>query len=400
MRRNSRVLVGITGGIAAYKSPDLVRRLVERGGDVRVVMTDAACEFITPLTLQAVSGHPVHQHLLDAEAESGMGHIELARWAETIVIAPATANFIAKMVKGDADDLLAALVLAADAEIAVAPAMNQKMWQNQATQRNLAQLKARGIRIIGPAEGGQACGDVGLGRMSEPDAIAQELLGDGVPKLLAGTQVVVTAGPTWEAIDPVRGITNHSSGKMGFALAEAARDFGARATLIAGPVKLETPLGVTRIDVVSAVDMLEAVLANIAAVDMFVGVAAVTDYRPAANAKHKIKKDKQAMQFDLVRNPDILSTVAALDDPPFTIGFSAETERVDEHAKSKLKDKHINMIVANDVGGADGAFGNTHNQATVHYPGKSIPLKRNDKYGLSVRILEIAVSLWKGTATE
>ena len=398
MRRNSRILVGVTGGIAAYKSPDLVRRLVERGGDARVVMTEAACEFITPLTLQAVSGHPVHQYLLDAEAESGMSHIDLARWAEIIVVAPATANFIAKMASGKADDLLTALILASEAEIVVAPAMNRQMWQNRATQDNLAELKKRGVRVIGPAAGGQACGEVGLGRMSEPDEIAQELLGDGVPKLLAGAHVVLTAGPTWEAIDPVRGITNHSSGKMGFALAEAARDFGAQVTLISGPVQLETPPGIKRIDVVSAQDMLKAVQQHIGQADMFVGVAAVSDYRPASSAKQKIKKNKETMELELVKNPDILSTVAALDNPPFTIGFAAETESIDENARSKLKNKQVNMIVANDVGDEGGVFGNQYNEVTVHCLDQSISLGRHDKYGLAASILEIAVSLRENKA--
>ncbi|MCY4227960.1 MAG: bifunctional phosphopantothenoylcysteine decarboxylase/phosphopantothenate--cysteine ligase CoaBC [Gammaproteobacteria bacterium] len=397
MRRNRRVLVGITGGIAAYKSPDLVRRLIDRGGDVRVVMTEAACEFITPLTLQAVSGHPVHQCLLDAEAESGMGHIELARWAEIIVIAPGTANFIASMASGKADDLLTTLILASEAEIAVAPAMNRQMWQNPATRVNLEVLKRRGVRIIGPAEGGQACGEVGLGRMSEPDDVAQELLGDGAPKLLAGVRIMLTAGPTWEAIDPVRGITNRSSGKMGFALAEAARDFGAEVALITGPVGLETPSGVERIDVMSAQDMLDAVQEHVSTADMFIGVAAVSDYRPVMSAENKIKKDAEFMQLKLARTPDILRSVAELENPPFTVGFAAETECIDQNAKAKLASKKINMIVANNVAGKEGAFGNDYNEVTVHTCDESMPIGRNDKYGLSVTILEIAASLWKKT---
>ncbi len=395
MRKNRRVLVGITGGIAAYKSPDLVRRLMDRGGDVRVVMTEAACEFITPLTLQAVSGHPVHRCLLDAEAESGMGHIELARWAEIMVIAPGTANFIASMANGKADDLLTSLILASEAEIAVAPAMNRQMWQNPATQDNLQTLRRRGVRIIGPAEGGQACGEVGLGRMSEPDEIARELLGDGVPKLLTGACITLTAGPTWEAIDPVRGITNRSSGKMGFALAEAARDFGAEVTLISGPVALETPSGVERIDVVSAQDMLDRVQEHIGNTDMFIGVAAVSDYRPVLSAENKIKKDRDSMELKLIRTPDILRSVAEIENPPFTVGFAAETERIDQHARSKLVSKKVNMIVANNVAGKEGAFGNDYNTVTVHTHDKSMSIDRNDKYGLSVKILEIAVSLWK-----
>ena len=395
MRRNRRVVVGITGGIAAYKSPDLVRRLIERGGDVRVVMTEAACEFITPLTLQAVSGHPVHKCLLDAESESGMGHIDLARWAEIIVVAPGTANFLASMVNGKADDLLTTLILASEAEIAVAPAMNRQMWQNPVTQHNLKLLKQRGVRIVGPSEGGQACGEVGLGRMSEPDEIARELLGDGVPKLLAGMRITLTAGPTWEAIDPVRGITNRSSGKMGFALAQAARDFGAEVTLISGPVELDTPSGVERIDVVSAQDMLDRVREHISSTDMFIGVAAVSDYRPVSSAENKIKKNMESMELQLVRTPDILRSVAELENPPFTVGFAAETERIDQHAKSKLASKKVNLIVANNVAGKEGAFGNDYNEVTVHTHDKSIPIGRNDKYGLAVKILEIAASLCK-----
>ncbi|MCY4050473.1 MAG: bifunctional phosphopantothenoylcysteine decarboxylase/phosphopantothenate--cysteine ligase CoaBC [Gammaproteobacteria bacterium] len=395
MRKNKQVLVGITGGIAAYKSPDLVRRLMDRGADVRVVMTESACEFITPLTLQAVSGHPVHQHLLDAEAESGMGHIELARWAEMIVIAPSTANFIAKMATGKADDLLTTLILASKAEIVVAPAMNRQMWQNPTTQENLETLIERGVRIIGPAEGGQACGEIGLGRMTEPDEIAQELLGDGIPKSLTGVRVVLTAGPTWEAIDPVRGITNRSSGKMGFALAEAASDFGAEIILISGPVSLETPQGVERINVVSSQDMFTAVHEHITNADIFIGVAAVSDYRPVMISEQKIKKVEDSMELKLVRNPDILRSVAELEDPPFTVGFAAETECIDENARIKLTNKRIDMIVANNVAGEEGAFDNDCNQITVHTENQSIPIERKSKYQLSVELLEIIVSLWE-----
>ncbi len=398
MRRNRRVLVGVTGGIAAYKTPDLVRRLAERGGDVRVVMTEAACEFITPLTLQAVSGHPVHRFLLDAEAESGMSHIELARWAELIVIAPGTANFIAGMAGGKAGDLLTTLILASEAEIAVAPAMNRQMWQNSATRDNLETLRQRGVLIIGPGEGGQACGEIGLGRMKEPDDIAQELLGDGMPKLLAGVRVVLTAGPTWEAIDPVRGITNRSSGKMGFALAEAARDFGAEVTLVCGPVERASPPGIKRVDVISALDMFKAVQEQISDADVFIAVAAVSDYRPAESAGQKIKKVRDSMELELIRNPDILDMVAMLENPPFTIGFAAETERMNEHAKSKLASKKVNMIVANNVSGENGAFGNDYNEVTVHTPEISMPISRNDKYGLSVSILEMAASMLKRNA--
>ncbi|MGB5705707.1 MAG: bifunctional phosphopantothenoylcysteine decarboxylase/phosphopantothenate--cysteine ligase CoaBC, partial [Arenicellales bacterium] len=318
--KNKRVLVGVTGGIAAYKSPELVRRLKDRGCDVRVVMSRAAEAFITPLTMQAVSGHPVHQHLLDAEAESGMGHIELARWAELVVIAPATANFIAKLAHGQADDLLSTLALATEAEVAVAPAMNQQMWQHPSTGTNLEQLVQRGIRVIGPGSGDQACGEVGPGRMTEPEEIAGILAGDAIEPLLSDCRVLITAGPTWEAIDPVRGVTNHSSGKMGYALAQAASDFGAQVTLISGPVHLDTPQCVSRIDVLSAADMLESVMREVGKSNIFIAVAAVADYRPADVAAHKIKKseDQDGMVIEMVKNPDILATVAALEKPPFT----------------------------------------------------------------------------------
>lgn len=288
--RGRRVLVGVTGGIAAYKSPELVRRLKDRGCDVRVVMTEGATAFITPLSLQAVSGHPVHQHLLDTEAESGMGHIELARWAELVVIAPATANFIAKIAHGQADDLLSTLTLATTAELAIAPAMNQQMWQHPSTADNLEILRQRSVRIIGPGSGDQACGEVGPGRMTDPDEIASLLAGDPRDLLYAGTRILVTAGPTWEAIDPVRGLTNHSSGKMGYALAQAAADFGAEVTLVSGPVHLGTPDGVHRIDVQSALQMLEAVEQHVDGVDIFIAVAAVADFRPIQAAEQKIKK--------------------------------------------------------------------------------------------------------------
>lgn len=404
IRKNKRILVGVTGGIAAYKSPDLVRRLLERGADVRVVMSASARAFITPLTLQAVSGHPVFQHLLDADAESGMGHIELARWAEMIVVAPATAHFISKVAHGEADDLLSTLILASEAELIVAPAMNQQMWLSRATQENLKVLEARGIRRIGPAQGDQACGENGPGRMTEPEQIAQQILGDGIPQLLAGKSVLLTAGPTWEAIDPVRGVTNHSSGKMGFAVARAARDYGAEVTLVSGPVHLETPTGVRRIDVVSARQMHDQVMQNVACADIFIGVAAVADYRPVQEAAQKIKKNDRQMTITLVRNPDILTQVAALENRPFTVGFAAETERLMENAGGKLKAKNVDMIVANDVAADGGAFGSEENAATLLYweagagvtgvgetdvvDAGRITLARTDKYRLAVGIIE------------
>ncbi len=402
IRRNKRILVGVTGGVAAYKSPDLVRRLTERGADVRVVMTEAAQEFITPLTLQAVSGHPVSRHLLDTDAESGMGHIELARWAEIIVVAPATANFISKVVHGEAGDLLSTLILASEAEVVIAPAMNRQMWQNPATRENLERLEARGIRTIGPARGNQACGETGPGRMTEPEQIARQILGDGVPRLLAGKSVLVTAGPTWEAIDPVRGITNRSSGKMGFSVAHAAIDFGADVTLVCGPVNLETPSEVRRINVVSARQMRDQVMQQVDKTDIFIAVAAVADYRPVQASAQKIKKDSERPTLTLTRNPDILAEVAALENRPITVGFAAETGNLLDNATTKLKTKNVDMIVANDVAG-DSVFDSEDNAATLLYfrddgdrgRGKveQAVLARTDKYRLAVRILEVIMEL-------
>ncbi len=388
IRKNKRILLGITGGIAAYKSPDLVRRLIERGADVRVVMSAASESFITPLTLQAVSGHPVFKHLLDADAESGMGHIELARWAEMIIVAPATANFIAKMAHGKADDLLSTLILASEAERIIAPAMNQQMWQNSTTQDNVRILQNRGVKIIGPAAGNQACGEVGPGRMTQPEDIAQQLLGDGIPQLLVGKTIIITAGPTWEAIDPVRGVTNHSSGKMGFSMACAARDYGATVVLICGPVSMETPHGIERIDVQSAQQMHDQVFNHIHRSQFFIGVAAVADYRPLQQSVHKLKKNADEMTIKLVRNPDILAQVAKQKSKVFSVGFAAETQNLIENAKKKLLSKNIDLIVANDVSGEDGAFGNDTNRVTLVDRHDTTALQRADKYRLAVQIIE------------
>jgi len=395
--KNKRILVGVTGGIAAYKSPDLVRRLKERGADVRVVMSRAATEFITPLTLQAVSGHPVFQHLLDAEAESGMGHIELARWADMVLIAPATANFMAKLANGQADDLLSTLALVTTAEVIVAPAMNRRMWQHPATRENLHTLIDRGIRVVGPGRGDQACGEVGPGRMLEPEEIAHQVVGDPVPQNLADKKVLITAGPTWEAIDPVRGITNHSSGKMGYALAEAATDQGASVTLVSGPVHLATPPGVHRIDVISAREMLQAVLDRVADTDIFIGVAAVADYRPANVADRKIKKNRDSLSLELVKNPDILAEAAARSAQLFTVGFAAETENVTENAYKKLHAKNVDMIAANSVAGEDGAFGNANNSVTLVYRDGEIEIERMDKYDLACKMIEHISNQYKNS---
>jgi phosphopantothenoylcysteine decarboxylase / phosphopantothenate---cysteine ligase len=346
-----RVLLGITGGIAAYKSPDLVRRLREQGAEVQVVLTAGAREFVTPMTFQAVSGREVRSDLWDPEAEKAMSHIELARWADLVIIAPATADFIARLATGQADDLLTTLCLATAAPIALAPAMNRVMWANAATQANVATLKSRGIHLWGPGEGDQACGEVGAGRMLEPTqlaGLATSVIAPAGP--LAGKRVLLTAGPTRERIDPVRFISNRSSGKMGFAVAAAAREAGADVTIICGPVSIATPPGVKRIDVESAADMLNAVMKNIDGVDIFVATAAVADYRPASPVECKIKKTSESMDLKMERTIDILATVAARAARPFVVGFAAETDSVEQYARQKLLKKNLDMIAANEVG--------------------------------------------------
>lgn len=362
---NRHILLGVTGGIAAYKSAELVRRLQDHGAQVRVVMTRAAQEFITPLTLQALSGNPVHTDLLDPAAEAAMGHIELARWADLVLVAPASADFIARLAHGHADDLLTTLCLATPAPIALAPAMNQGMWRDTATRANIHTLRSRDVVCFGPAEGSQACGDVGPGRMLEPDRIAA-LAAELFPsRLLDGKRVLITAGPTREAIDPVRYISNHSSGKMGFALAEAAADAGARVVLIAGPVALRTPERVERVDVESAQQMFDATMARAGDCDIFIAAAAVADYRPERPAVDKIKKQHEAMTLTLVRNPDIVAAVAQQRPKPFTVGFAAETQRLREYARDKLERKNLDMIVANNVAEPGIGFNSDNNAATV-----------------------------------
>lgn len=347
------ILLGITGGIAAYKTPELVRRLMDRGAEVEVVLTRAAREFVTATSLTAVAGRRVRDDLWDPAAEAAMGHIELARWADVVLVAPATAHFIAKLASGFADDLLSTLCLATTAPVSLAPAMNHVMWAHEAVRANLATLDERGVRILGPDEGPQACGEYGLGRMPEPADIARTLLAEPVPlvpPLLAGVKVIVTAGPTREPIDPVRYITNRSSGKMGFAVASAASEAGADVVLVSGPVVLPTPAGVRRIDVETAEQMSTAVHREIGDTDIFIACAAVSDYRPRTASVQKIKRSSEAMELDLVRSPDTLSSVAALAQAPFTVGFAAETENVDEHAREKLQRKGLDMIAANRVG--------------------------------------------------
>ncbi|UZJ43556.1 bifunctional phosphopantothenoylcysteine decarboxylase/phosphopantothenate--cysteine ligase CoaBC [Marinimicrobium sp. C6131] len=363
---NKRILLGVTGGIAAYKSAELVRRLKERGADVRVVMTASAREFMTPLTFQALSGNPVHTDLLDPAAEAAMGHIELARWADRILVAPASANFMARLAEGRGDDLLTTLCLATREPIVLAPAMNQGMWQNPATQANLETLRSRGIQLLGPGDGSQACGEVGPGRMLEPDTLAEAMAAQFDTGLLAGRHVVITAGPTREAIDPVRYLSNHSSGKMGYALAEAAVEAGARVTLISGPTGLPTPERVTRIDVTSALEMLEASLALAPQCDLFIGAAAVADYRPADYQPQKMKKgDEDRLQITLTKNPDIIAAVAQTENRPITIGFAAESEQLLEYARSKRERKGLDAIIANDISREGLGFNSDDNAVTL-----------------------------------
>ncbi|WP_261923172.1 bifunctional phosphopantothenoylcysteine decarboxylase/phosphopantothenate--cysteine ligase CoaBC [Shewanella sp. NFH-SH190041] len=385
--KNKNILLGIGGGIAAYKSADLVRRLKERGAQVRVVMTQSAMEFIAPLTLQALSGHPVASDLLDPAAEAAMGHIELARWADLFVIAPATANIIARMQAGMADELLTTCALATAAPVVICPAMNQQMYQHAATQHNLQSLQSRGTHIWGPDSGSQACGEVGPGRMLEPLDIAKRCEGFFAEKLLAGQKLLLTAGPTREAIDPVRYISNHSSGKMGFALAQKAAEMGAEVTLVAGPVNLPTPAGVRRINVQSAQQMLDAVMQAVAEQDIFIACAAVADYRIAQVAEAKIKKSAETMQLALVRNPDILATVAALQHKPFTVGFAAETHDVEHYATDKLQRKKLDMIAANDVSIAGQGFNADSNALKVIWPNGSQDLPATDKHTLAGQLL-------------
>ncbi len=387
---NKRILLGVTGGIAAYKSAELVRRLQDAGAEVRVVMTSGACEFITPLTMQALSGNPVHTTLLDPEAEAGMGHIELARWADLVLVAPASANFMARLAYGHANDLLSTLCLATSAPIAIAPAMNQQMWADPATQRNLLILQEKAIRVFGPASGSQACGDVGPGRMLEPDEIALAAANVFDHKMLTGRHVVITAGPTREAIDPVRYITNKSSGKMGFALAEAAAEAGARVTLIAGPVNLPTPARVKRQDVTRALDMYEACLDVVAAgCDIFIATAAVADYRPMVTADHKIKKSTEEVHLTLIKNPDIVAAVSAHENRPFTVGFAAETRDVISYAQGKLENKKLDMIATNDVSGENVGFNSDNNAVTVIWPGGHKVLPLATKRQIAKQLIEL-----------
>ncbi|MCK7597948.1 bifunctional phosphopantothenoylcysteine decarboxylase/phosphopantothenate--cysteine ligase CoaBC [Microbulbifer sp. CAU 1566] len=366
---DKRILLGVTGGIAAYKSADLVRRLQDCGATVRVVMTAGAQEFVRPLTFQALSGNPVHTDLLDPAAEAAMGHIELAKWADVILIAPASASCMARLAAGMADDLLTTLCLASEAPLVLAPAMNQAMWRHPATQANAQTLVSRGVALLGPGAGSQACGDVGPGRMLEPLEIVDQLSSRiAPPQVMRGKKVTITAGPTREALDPVRYLSNHSSGKMGFAIAAAAARAGAEVTLIAGPVRLDTPAGVKRVDVVSTEDMHQAAEQAADDCDLFIASAAVVDFRPAVIAAQKIKKEdgNDSDVLQLVKNPDIVAAIAGRSERrPFVVGFAAETEKVVEHAQGKLARKNLDMIIANDVSDPAGGFNSDRNQVTV-----------------------------------
>jgi phosphopantothenoylcysteine decarboxylase/phosphopantothenate--cysteine ligase len=387
-----KILLGVSGGIAAYKACDLVRRLREAGAEVRVVMTAGARQFVAPLTFQALSGHPVRAELWDPAAEAAMGHIELARWADQVLVAPASANTLARLAHGLADDLLSTLCLATSAPLAVAPAMNQQMWAHPATQANLATLAARGVRVLGPASGSQACGEVGEGRLLEPPEIVAALVAARAPGPLAGRRVVVSAGPTYEDLDPVRFIGNRSSGRMGFAVAQAAAAAGAAVTLVAGPVHLPTPPGVQRIDVRSAQQMFDAVLPAVDGADAYIGAAAVADFRPADPAAAKIKKSAEspAPQLALVQTQDILAAVAALPRRPFVVGFAAETGEVEAYARAKLERKRLDLVCANRVGVPGAGFDADHNALLLLGPdGFRLDLGHGSKAELAQRLVAI-----------
>ena len=399
---NKNIILAVTGGIAAYKSAILVRRLKDYGFNVRVVMTQGAQAFITPLTFQALSGNPVHTTLLDPEAEAGMGHIELARWADLVLVAPASCDTLAKFAAGLADDLLSTLYLATKAPVWVAPAMNQQMWAAKPTQRNLNTLIEDGVHVIMPEAGSQACGDVGLGRMPEPEQLAdqvkdyfhqaQRAIAEKFG-LLAGKKVTITAGPTREAIDPVRYISNHSTGKMGFAIAAACYAAGAKVTLLAGPVSLETPNGVRRVNVSSAIKMLDESLHQLEeGCDIFIATAAVADYRVAEVAEHKIKKAGDELAISLIKNPDIVATIAQQEKRPFMVGFAAETRNVEEYAAGKLVAKKLDMIACNDVSRKDIGFASDENAMTVffaeQYHMDKLDLEKASKQEIAQQLIE------------
>ncbi len=398
------IILGVTGGIAAYKAPELVRRLRDCGASVQVVMTESAAQFVTETSLQAVSGQAVRQSLWDTEAEAAMSHIELARWADLVLIAPATAEFMARLAAGAAPELLTTLCLATQAPIFIAPAMNHVMWANPAVQANCQLLEDRGIRRLGPEEGDQACGETGVVRMMQPHDIAAAIQSDaaiapGSPAALERKTVMVTAGPTREAIDPVRYITNRSSGKMGYAVAAAARDAGAKVILVSGPVDLDEPAGVKRVCVESAEQMFAATHEHIQNIDIFIAAAAVSDYRPKSQQRNKIKKSKSALQLDLVKSPDTLASVAKLANGPFTVGFAAETEQLRKYALGKLDAKNLDMIIANKVG-PDRGFDTEDNAVEVFWRGgeKSFPMTA--KFELAGQLIQLIADRYASTNNE
>ncbi len=392
---NKNVLLGVTGGIAAYKAAELCRLLIKQGASVRVVMTEAAREFIQPLTFQALTGHQVYSELFNAGADNAMDHIELARWADVLLVAPATADFIAKLADGYADNLLLTIALATESKVVVAPAMNQQMYQNVATGENVQKLKSHGISVWGPDEGEQACGEVGPGRMLEPAVLLSLLANSFKPGRLQGIRIMITAGPTREAIDPVRYLSNRSSGKMGYALAQAAIDQGAEVTLVSGPVSLSAPSAAQLLGCTSAQQMLEQVMASIDRQDIFIATAAVADYRIDQVAQHKIKKSVDSLTLNLVKNTDILSTVSGLDKRPFCVGFAAETQDLESYAEQKMKTKKLDMIAANRVDGNDSGFEVDENALSVFWPGGSKQLPRQSKVQIAIALIDIIADLFE-----
>ena len=391
---NKNVLLGISGSIAAYKSAELIRRLQDSGATVRVVMTKSATEFITPLTMQALSQNPVHTELLDEVSESAMGHIELARWADFLIVAPASANLIAELTHGRSDNLLTAICLATSSDILLAPAMNQRMWLNPATKENVALLKSRGYYISTPEDGDQACGETGPGRMAEPNQIISLTNTLFQSDLLTGTNILITAGPTREPLDPVRYLTNHSSGKMGFALAEAACSAGAKVTLVTGPVNLQTPRYVVRYDVETAQDMLETCLEHAPSADIFIGCAAVSDYRPKYRNSEKIKKTDEFFKLELIRNPDVVSHVAGKFERMFCLGFAAETHHVLENARQKLLTKKLDLLVANDVSNPEIGFDSDLNEVSLIWHKGEEKLQQATKTVIAKQIINRLAALY------
>jgi phosphopantothenoylcysteine decarboxylase/phosphopantothenate--cysteine ligase len=394
--QGKRVLLGVTGSIAAYKSPDIVRRLKDQGADVRVVLTASAEKLVSPTVFQAVSGEPVRGDIWDEQAEAAMGHIELAKWADLIVIAPATANVIAQLAAGSAENLLTTICLASDAPLTLAPSMNQAMWRDTATQNNCDVLRKRNVMFIGPDDGDQACGDVGPGRMTEPASIVNRLSRGGRSGPFEGLRVLVSAGPTREAIDPVRFVSNRSSGKMGFAVARAAADAGAEVTLISGPVNLPTPPRVERIDVETTQQMVDAAMGCVGGMDIYIGAAAISDYRPKKAAVQKIKKSADTFVLEMIKSPDLLATIAALDNGPFTCGFAAETEKLEQHAMDKLNRKKLDMIVGNLVG-ENLCFDADNNEVIILWEGDRQTLPRLSKQELARRLIDVIAARYRAT---